>query len=131
MSKNPDIIASFTALRRAARRALEIGLRTGTPVCVLKRGKAKINGHLFAVQNVRQELFCGPQADVPDHADSETDGCISDRVCAGRLPEPGNAGPACVSNQQGGRRIPLAIIVARQNAAGKRVAESRPESFFP
>lgn len=39
MSKNPDIIASQRALRRAARRALEIGRRTGTPVYVMKNGK--------------------------------------------------------------------------------------------
>ena len=39
MSKNPDIIASAKALRRAARRALEIGKRTGTPVYVLKNGR--------------------------------------------------------------------------------------------
>jgi hypothetical protein len=38
-SKNPDIIASAKALRRAARRALEIGLSTGTPVYVMKDGK--------------------------------------------------------------------------------------------
>jgi hypothetical protein len=38
-SKNPDIIASAKALRRAARRALEIGLSTGTPVYVMKQGK--------------------------------------------------------------------------------------------
>jgi hypothetical protein len=38
-SKNPDIIASEKALRRAAQRALEIGIRTGTPVYVVKRGK--------------------------------------------------------------------------------------------
>jgi hypothetical protein len=38
-SKNPDIIASIKALRRAARRALEIGLATGTPVWVIKNGK--------------------------------------------------------------------------------------------
>jgi hypothetical protein len=38
-SKDPDIIASEKALRRAARRALEIGLTTGTPVYVIKRGK--------------------------------------------------------------------------------------------
>ena len=37
-SKDPDIIASEKALRRAARRALEIGLETGTPVYVIKRG---------------------------------------------------------------------------------------------
>jgi hypothetical protein len=39
MSKNPDIIASAKALRRAARRALEIGKRTGTPVYVMKNGR--------------------------------------------------------------------------------------------
>jgi hypothetical protein len=38
-SKDPDIIASEKVLRRAARRALEIGLKTGTPVYVIKEGK--------------------------------------------------------------------------------------------
>jgi hypothetical protein len=38
-SKDPDIIASEKALRRAARRALQIGLETGTAVWVIKRGK--------------------------------------------------------------------------------------------
>lgn len=38
-SKDPDILASEKALRRAARRALEIGLQTGTSVFVLKEGK--------------------------------------------------------------------------------------------
>jgi len=38
-SKDPDILASAKALRRAARRALELGLRTGTPVWVIKGGK--------------------------------------------------------------------------------------------
>lgn len=38
-SKDPDILASAKALRRAAKRALELGLRTGTPVWVIKRGK--------------------------------------------------------------------------------------------
>jgi hypothetical protein len=38
-SKDPDIIASEKALRRAARRALEIGLQTGTPAYVIKAGK--------------------------------------------------------------------------------------------
>jgi len=38
-SKDPDIIASEKALRRAARRALELGLKTGTPVYVMKRGR--------------------------------------------------------------------------------------------
>jgi len=38
-SKDPDILASWNALRRAARRALELGLRTGTPVYVIKGGK--------------------------------------------------------------------------------------------
>jgi hypothetical protein len=37
--KDPDILASEKALRRAARRALEIGLQTGTPVYVIKRGE--------------------------------------------------------------------------------------------
>jgi hypothetical protein len=38
-SKDPDIIGSEAALRRAAKRALQIGLETGTPVYVLKDGK--------------------------------------------------------------------------------------------
>ncbi len=38
-SKDPDILASEKALRRAARRAREIGRRTGTPVYVLKNGR--------------------------------------------------------------------------------------------
>jgi hypothetical protein len=38
-SKDPDTIASEKALRRAARRALQIGLETGTPVYVIKQGK--------------------------------------------------------------------------------------------
>ena len=38
-SKDPDIIASEAALQRAAKRALQIGLETGTPVYVLIDGK--------------------------------------------------------------------------------------------
>ncbi len=38
-SKDPDIVASEAALRRAAKRALQIGLETGTPVYVLEEGK--------------------------------------------------------------------------------------------
>ena len=38
-SHDPDIVASAQALRRAARRALALGLSTGTPVYVLKDGK--------------------------------------------------------------------------------------------
>jgi hypothetical protein len=38
-SKDPDILASMKALRRAAKRALQLGLETSTPVYVLKRGK--------------------------------------------------------------------------------------------
>jgi len=38
-SKDPDIIGSYAALRRAAKRALQIGLETGTPVYVLENGK--------------------------------------------------------------------------------------------
>lgn len=38
-SRNPDILASIKALRRAARRALELGLNTGTPVYVMKNGE--------------------------------------------------------------------------------------------
>ena len=37
--RDPDIRASLKALRRAARRALELGMRTGTPVYVLQNGK--------------------------------------------------------------------------------------------
>lgn len=38
-SKDPDILASAKALRRAARRALKLGLETGTPVYVLQNGR--------------------------------------------------------------------------------------------
>ena len=38
-SKNPDILASAKALRRAARRALDLGIRTGTPVYVMEKGR--------------------------------------------------------------------------------------------
>ena len=38
-SKDPDIRASAKALRRAARRARELGLKTGTPVYVLRGGQ--------------------------------------------------------------------------------------------
>jgi hypothetical protein len=36
---DPDIVGSEAALRRAARRALRIGLETGTPVYVIKKGR--------------------------------------------------------------------------------------------
>ncbi len=39
MSRNPDILASAKALKRAARRALEVGRTTRTPVYVLKNGR--------------------------------------------------------------------------------------------
>lgn len=38
-STDPDIQASLKALRRAARRALELGLKTGTPVWVIRNGR--------------------------------------------------------------------------------------------
>jgi hypothetical protein len=38
-AKDPDIRGSAAALRRAARRALKVGLETGTPVWVLKKGR--------------------------------------------------------------------------------------------
>ena len=38
-STDPDIIGSYAALRRAAKRALQLGLETGTPVYVLIDGK--------------------------------------------------------------------------------------------
>ena len=37
--EDPDIAGSDAALRRAAKRALQIGLETGTPVYVLEHGK--------------------------------------------------------------------------------------------
>jgi len=37
--KDPDIVGSYAALRRAAKRALQIGLETGTPVYVMIDGK--------------------------------------------------------------------------------------------
>ena len=38
-SKDPDIQASGKALRRAARRARELGVQTGTPVYVMQNGR--------------------------------------------------------------------------------------------
>jgi hypothetical protein len=38
-SKDPDILGVDAALRRAAKRALQLGLETGTPVYVLIDGK--------------------------------------------------------------------------------------------
>jgi diaminopimelate decarboxylase len=38
-SSDPDILAADVALRRAARRARELGRKTGTPVYVLKNGR--------------------------------------------------------------------------------------------
>jgi hypothetical protein len=38
-SKDPDILAAGAALRRAARRAREIGRKTDTPVYVLRNGR--------------------------------------------------------------------------------------------
>lgn len=38
-SKDPDILATGAALRRAARRARELGRKTNTPVYVLKNGR--------------------------------------------------------------------------------------------
>ena len=38
-SRDPDMVASFAALRRAARRALRIGLETGTPVWAMVDGE--------------------------------------------------------------------------------------------
>jgi len=38
-SKDPDILSSMAALRRAAKRALRDGLETGTPVWVIKNGR--------------------------------------------------------------------------------------------
>jgi hypothetical protein len=38
-SKDPDLAGIDAALRRAAKRALQIGLETGTPVYVLIDGK--------------------------------------------------------------------------------------------
>ena len=38
-TKDPDILGSYPALKRAARRALELGLQTNTPVWVIKDGK--------------------------------------------------------------------------------------------
>ena len=36
---DPDIRASFAALKRAARRARELAIATGTPLYVVKNGK--------------------------------------------------------------------------------------------
>ncbi len=36
---DPDIIGSWPAMKRAARRALALGIATGTPVWVMKNGR--------------------------------------------------------------------------------------------
>ncbi|HEX5884780.1 MAG TPA: hypothetical protein VFY67_09535 [Pyrinomonadaceae bacterium] len=38
-SPSPEARGALRALRRAAKRALELGLQTGTPVWVMKNGK--------------------------------------------------------------------------------------------
>jgi len=38
-SRSPLIIASAKALKRAAKRALELGIQTGTPVYVMEKGR--------------------------------------------------------------------------------------------
>jgi len=38
-SKDPDVLAVDAAMRRAARRARELGRKTGTPVYVLRKGR--------------------------------------------------------------------------------------------
>jgi hypothetical protein len=38
-SRDADVVMSAKALQRAAKRALELGLQTGTPVYVMKQGK--------------------------------------------------------------------------------------------
>lgn len=38
-SDSPEIKQTLRALRRAARQALELGIKTGTPVYVIKNGK--------------------------------------------------------------------------------------------
>lgn len=38
-SRDPDIVGSLAALKRAAKAALELGLRTRTPVWVIKNGR--------------------------------------------------------------------------------------------
>lgn len=39
VSRDPDILGSFPALRRAARRARQLGRETNTPVYVIKKGR--------------------------------------------------------------------------------------------
>ena len=39
MSNDPDIIGSFPALRRAARKARRLAVETGAPFIVMRRGK--------------------------------------------------------------------------------------------
>ncbi len=54
VSTDPDIVASVQALRRAARRALAIGLSTGTPVYVLKDGKIEDLTQTVSADRLRQ-----------------------------------------------------------------------------
>jgi|APCry1669188910_1035180.scaffolds.fasta_scaffold214779_1 hypothetical protein len=53
-SHDPDIVASAQALRRAARRALALGLSTGTPVYVLKDGKIEDLTQTVSAYKTRQ-----------------------------------------------------------------------------
>lgn len=62
-STNPDILAASKALRRAARRAFNLGIATGTPVYVIRDGRivdlTRAVGH---VQPALATMFREPAA---------------------------------------------------------------------
>ena len=64
-SHDPDIVASAQALRRAASRALAVGLSTGTPVYVLKDGKIEDLTQTVSTDNPRQMPQTVREGSVP------------------------------------------------------------------
>jgi len=58
-SRDPDIIASGKALRRAARRALQLGLQTGTPVYVIKKGRIVVLTKQVRQKTTRRKRVLG------------------------------------------------------------------------
>ena len=63
VSSDHDILSSLKALRRAAQRALKLGLSTGTPVYVMKAGKI-----VDLTQNITVSVGEAPMAVREGHA---------------------------------------------------------------
>lgn len=84
--RHPDLIGADAALERAARRAFELALQTGTPCWVLRDGKmvdiaseANMSGHLLA-----------PTSRNPSISVASTS-----TVCARNSSAPGRSAPSC------------------------------------